>query len=276
MCPCTDYVPKSCPEISKNSQVSTKCRMWDVVSSDDCVCMVLVLDSFDRYTYWTTVVLSTFTEMPLYIKYTNICSFVWSVVIPFSHSNPFPSVFYITHIKNKRWLSIQSKNRQIYARFFQGELHPYIFHMSWTANKDNKLLYFKQMGEWYLEDVCVQEKVEEILPSSSFFGGSDGDLVSTCCHAEPLISCHYRDKPSVIPCHDSPPIDKGKPSCGEHEQNEPCEVFLVELHNFVDSIFEVFGTQTTNELLSVVDLHFVQCLILRVECSAAEVNRSVY
>ena len=44
---------------------------------------------------------------------------------------------------------------------------------------------------------------------------------------------------------------------------------MVELHNFVDSIFEVFGTQTTNELLSVVDVYFAQCLI---ECSAAEVN----
>ena len=90
--------------------------------------------------------------------------------------------------------------------FLQGELHPYIFHMSWTLNKDNKLLYFRQMGEWYLEDQCIQKKVEDIE------GTSGDNMAATCCHAEPLVSCHYRDKPSVIPCHDSPPIDKGKPS----------------------------------------------------------------
>jgi hypothetical protein len=26
------------------------------------------------------------------------------------------------------------------------------------------------------------------------------------------VICHYRDKPSKIPCNDSPAIDKGKPS----------------------------------------------------------------
>jgi len=92
--------------------------------------------------------------------------------------------------------------------FLNGDLHPYIFHMSWTLNKDNKLLYFRQMGEWYLDDKCIQKKVEEIAPGAA----TTIDLQPGCCHAEPLISCHYRDKPSIIPCHDSPPIDKGKPS----------------------------------------------------------------
>ena len=31
---------------------------------------------------------------------------------------------------------------------FAGEKKPYIFHMSWTKNKDNKLLFFKQLGQW--------------------------------------------------------------------------------------------------------------------------------
>jgi hypothetical protein len=69
---------------------------------------------------------------------------------------------------------------------------PYIFHMSWTTNKANKKLYFQQMGEWYLKDDCMT-------------GGA-------CCLAEPHIVCHYRDKPSIIPCRDAPPIDKGRPS----------------------------------------------------------------
>jgi hypothetical protein len=69
---------------------------------------------------------------------------------------------------------------------------PYIFHMSWTQNKDNKKLYFEQMGEWYKKENCMT--------------GFD------CCLKQPNVTCHYRDKPSIIPCRQSPPIDKGKPS----------------------------------------------------------------
>jgi hypothetical protein len=71
-------------------------------------------------------------------------------------------------------------------------VQPYIFHMSWTKNKDNKRLYFQQMGEWYLKDSCLT--------------GWE------CCLPEPNIVCHYRDKPSLISCKDSPPIDAGRPS----------------------------------------------------------------
>ena len=40
----------------------------------------------------------------------------------------------------------------------------------------------------------------------------DGILFEPCCLAEPNVVCHYRDKPSKIPCTDKDPIDKGKPS----------------------------------------------------------------
>jgi hypothetical protein len=77
---------------------------------------------------------------------------------------------------------------------FLGKLSvdPYLFHMSWTLNKDNKKLYYQQMGEWHLKEGCVN--------------GYE------CCLAQPNITCSYSDKPSKIPCRDSPPIDKGKPS----------------------------------------------------------------
>jgi hypothetical protein len=103
---------------------------------------------------------------------------------------------------------------------YAGEVDPYIFHMSWTKNKDNKLLFFKQMGEWYVQEQCIHKKVDEIpgfMKNSTSIKNStaiknSASFVSTCCSAEPLISCHYRDKPSKIPCKDSPSIDKGKPS----------------------------------------------------------------
>jgi hypothetical protein len=95
--------------------------------------------------------------------------------------------------------------------FFDGTVHPYIFHMSWTLNKDNKLLFLKQMGEWYVQEPCIHKKVDEV-PGLDAASVENNSYISTCCAAEPLISCHYRDKPSKHPCKDSPPIDKGKPS----------------------------------------------------------------
>ena len=95
------------------------------------------------------------------------------------------------------------KSHKYMKDFFAGQVHPYIFHMSWTMNKDNKLLFFKQMGEWFTQEQCIGKKLAEI--------GAD-DLLPTCCSAEPLISCHYKDKPSKVPCPDSPNIDKGRKS----------------------------------------------------------------
>jgi hypothetical protein len=90
-------------------------------------------------------------------------------------------------------------------KLFAGDVDPYIFHMSWTKNKDNKLLFLRQMGEWYVNDQCVHKEVKDV-------DIGDGTFLETCCSAEALISCHYRDKASKIPCKDSPNIDKGKPS----------------------------------------------------------------
>ena len=86
---------------------------------------------------------------------------------------------------------------------FKGEIHPIVVHMSWTENKDNKIKFYQQMGEWYFADKCIGKKRDEISSSSS-------DLVSTCCAAEPIFKCHYKDKPSLHPCDDSPAIDKKK------------------------------------------------------------------
>mmetsp|Transcript_51329 Transcript_51329/g.123908 ORF Transcript_51329/g.123908 Transcript_51329/m.123908 type:complete len:134 (-) Transcript_51329:143-544(-) len=93
-------------------------------------------------------------------------------------------------------------------KFFKNEVHPYIFHMSWTNNKDNKLLFFQQMGEWYVNEQCVHKKTSEI---DGFDTDVEDSLPSNCCSAKPIIKCHYKDKPSIIPCPDSPEIDgKGK------------------------------------------------------------------
>jgi len=90
----------------------------------------------------------------------------------------------------------------------KGGLKPYIFHMNWTLNKKEKLDYMKQMGMWYMEDKCVDHTVGEVMQNGNYDEVSFS-LIDACCSAEPLLSCHYRDKPSVIDCSDKEPKDKG-------------------------------------------------------------------
>jgi len=96
-------------------------------------------------------------------------------------------------------------NKTFMKKLIDGKVNPQIFHMSWTKNKDNKIKFFQQMAEWYTEDKCIQRKRKDIADE-------DSSLVESCCLSEPNIVCHYRDKPSKIPCKDSDPIDKGHPS----------------------------------------------------------------
>ena len=93
---------------------------------------------------------------------------------------------------------------QLMKDIFQGKVHPYIFHMSWTENKDNKLLYLRQMGEWYVNDKCIGSTTEKILGMDS--PREKGSLLAHCCAAEPIFSCHYKDKPSKEPCPFAPNI----------------------------------------------------------------------
>lgn len=88
----------------------------------------------------------------------------------------------------------------------KGDSPAYILHMSWTENKVNKLLFFRQMGEWYVTDKCISKDITNLIGVD---GGevSDGSLVEQCCSKEPIFSCHFKDKPSKVPCPDSPKID---------------------------------------------------------------------
>ncbi|KAL7474210.1 hypothetical protein ACHAW6_000198 [Cyclotella cf. meneghiniana] len=82
-------------------------------------------------------------------------------------------------------------------QMLSGEVRPLIFHMYWTDGKETKVKFLKQLGEWFLQNECLINGVP--IDGS----GSTGE----CCSAQPIISCHYRDKPSKIPCIDSPLYD---------------------------------------------------------------------
>lgn len=103
------------------------------------------------------------------------------------------------------------KNRRFMKQFLRGELDDvFLFHMNWTKNKKEKLNYLKQLGMWFVEDTCYNKPLRDILESHGKLsnmtdGYQERPIVQACCSAEPLFSCHYRDKPSIQPCKDSPP-----------------------------------------------------------------------
>jgi len=91
-------------------------------------------------------------------------------------------------------------------KWLQGEEHPYAFHMCWTQNKVDKVKYLKQLGGWFMERTCN----EDTLRSGELF--AKGGLAQTCCTAEPVLDCFFKDKASKEPCLESPNKDKGAPS----------------------------------------------------------------
>eukprot|EP00970_Alexandrium_tamarense_P000751 scaffold85_cov145-Alexandrium_tamarense.AAC.55 len=104
------------------------------------------------------------------------------------------------------------RNKDALKKIMSAESKAIIFHMSWTNNKDNKLKFFQQMGEWYVQDQCIGKHFNDITTEKpgvvGYVFGGEGVLVKPCCSAEPLIKCHYKDKPSKFECPDSPFIDK--------------------------------------------------------------------
>ena len=105
------------------------------------------------------------------------------------------------------------RKKESMKKIMDGTSKAYIFHMSWTSNKDDKVRFFQQMGEWYINPQCVGKEAHQITDETNGREGAGNDPVLTkhCCSAEPRITCHYRDKPSKLPCPDAPFIDrKGK------------------------------------------------------------------
>lgn len=82
-------------------------------------------------------------------------------------------------------------------RLISGDAHPLIFHMYWTDGKESKVKFLQQFGEWYVQSDCG---------GGGVIGALDG--IKAHCAVKPVVCCHYRDKPSKIPCLDSPLFDK--------------------------------------------------------------------
>jgi hypothetical protein len=93
------------------------------------------------------------------------------------------------------------KKSEFMKEMMKGKRKPYIFHMNWNLDKETKRQFNEQIGDWFVDDKCIGKSVKEIAADGS------GSVADTCCISSPTIVCHYRDKPSKIPCRESPPAD---------------------------------------------------------------------
>jgi hypothetical protein len=96
-------------------------------------------------------------------------------------------------------------------KFINGETDSYVFHMSWTENKENKILFLRQLGEWYVTNKCTGNPIKD-MTGTRLSQENNEALIQPCCAMEPIFSCHYRDKPSKLPCESSDTIDAGRRS----------------------------------------------------------------
>ena len=90
-------------------------------------------------------------------------------------------------------------DKEYMYKMLAGDHRPLIFHMCWTDGKISKVKFLKQLGEWYVQNDCSK------MIMDTKHGVTDFD---NCCSTEPFISCYYRDKPSKVPCLNSPFYEK--------------------------------------------------------------------
>jgi Nucleotide-diphospho-sugar transferase len=88
-----------------------------------------------------------------------------------------------------------------------GDGGAYVFHMSWTKNKHHKREFMVQMGEWHVKEECPASAASQGEASTRAVSAS----LESCCSAEPMLGCHYRDVASKLDCRDSIPLsDPGR------------------------------------------------------------------
>jgi hypothetical protein len=102
----------------------------------------------------------------------------------------------------------------------QGKITPFIMHMNYNDNKETKRKFNEQIGNWFVQDSCIDEDGRFlILAQNTTTATTDTSNASpnveheqhpSCCVAHPKPKCHYRDKPSKIPCRGFPRVEGGE------------------------------------------------------------------
>ena len=79
------------------------------------------------------------------------------------------------------------ENKKQVKRIQEKSFRPYVFHMCWTSNRVDKVVYFKEMGLWYLpnavpgarKDTCNSGK--DMLQYALTYGKGSAPIRDKCC-----------------------------------------------------------------------------------------------
>lgn len=82
-------------------------------------------------------------------------------------------------------------------KVIRGETDSVLFHMNWAKEKTIKVKFMKQIGAWYVQEQC--EDVKQL------------QNVTHCCAAEPLVSCHFSNRASLLDCSSYPKHERKIP-----------------------------------------------------------------
>jgi hypothetical protein len=72
------------------------------------------------------------------------------------------------------------ENKPFIKKMMAHEVRPYVFHMCWTDNRANKVVYFKEVNLWYLPDSDTCSNPSS-LAQTSLTLESDKNMRDFCC-----------------------------------------------------------------------------------------------
>ena len=84
------------------------------------------------------------------------------------------------------------QNKSFIARIKKYQEAPFVFHMCWTANREDKVKYLKDLGMWYLpEQEPTKQTCEKPTLMTSWLESKQAktkDILSYCCMAGDYFS----------------------------------------------------------------------------------------
>lgn len=74
------------------------------------------------------------------------------------------------------------ENKKLVNKVIAKTYRPYVFHMCWTDNRVNKVVYFKDVGLWFLPDVNSCRLTDNMLEKVK--SSKDDNIRDRCCQRQ--------------------------------------------------------------------------------------------
>lgn len=75
------------------------------------------------------------------------------------------------------------ENKPLMNKIIEKRYRPYVFHMCWTDNRVNKVVYFKEIGLWYLPEDNSCTAADQMLSLAELASkeGTANHIRNKCC-----------------------------------------------------------------------------------------------